>query len=62
MTVADMKKMLDAMPSDAKIIINVNKVDANWIVTDSGVMTSKDGDKVAWLHCDKYDNSIGNDD
>ena len=59
MTVADLKKILDTMPNDAPIIINVDNVDADWTVTDSGVMTKKDGSKVAYLTC--YDYTVSDD-
>lgn len=59
MTVADLKKILDTMPNDAPIVINVDNVDADWTVTDSGVMTKKDGSIMAYLTC--YDYTVSDD-
>lgn len=62
MTVADLKKILDTMPADANIIINVRKIDADWTVTDSCVMTKSDGSKVVYLNCNDFSTPSDSDD
>jgi len=54
MTVADLKKILDSMPNDAKVIVNVRKVDADWIITDTLVSSKNDGTKVVYLDCNNF--------
>jgi hypothetical protein len=55
MTVADLKKMLETMPEDSKIVIQFDNSDVDWTVTYSGTLAEASDETTSFLYCGSWE-------
>jgi len=55
MTVADLKKILDSMPENMEIVVNVRKSDLDWIITNASIVANEDDSRIVVLNCGTFE-------